>query len=107
MSFESNVVAVSAMDRFTKLGKIKNKATIYDIVNANDTLTNIKSINGSASIPLPVVVEKANNDQGIFYGFVGTLESLGCSGNDIEIHKVSYRRRNNNTGLAPRGLWSQ
>lgn len=98
MSFESNVVAVSAMDRFTKLGKIKNKATIYDIVNANDTLTNIKSINGSASIPLPVVVEKANNDQGIFYGFVGTLESLGCSGNDIEIHKVSYRRRNNNTG---------
>ena len=74
MSFESNVVAVSAMDRFTKLGKIKNKATIYDIVNANDTLTNIKSINGSASIPLSsqiVVVEKANNDQGIFYGFVG------------------------------------
>lgn len=101
MSFESNVVAVSAMDRFTKLGKIKNKATIYDIVNANDTLTNIKSINGSASIPLSsqiVVVEKANSDQGIFYGFVGTLESLGCSGNDIEIHKVSYRRRNNNTG---------
>ena len=98
MSFESNVVAVSAMDRFTKLGKIKNKATIYDIVNANDTLTNIKSINGSASIPLPVVVEKANNDQGIFYGFVGTLGSLGCSGNDIELHKVSYRRRNNNTG---------
>lgn len=99
MSFESNVVAVSAMDRFTKLGKIKNKATIYDIVNANDTLTNIKSINGSASIPLPnIVVEKANNDQGIFYGFVGTLGSLGCSGNDIELHKVSYRRRNNNTG---------
>ena len=98
MSFESNVVEVSAMNRYTKLGKIKNKATIYDIVNANDTLTNIKSINGSASIPLPVVVEKANNDQAAFYGFVGTLESLGCSGNDIEIHKVSYRRRNNNTG---------
>ena len=98
MSFESNVVEVSAMNKYTKLGKIKNKATIYDIVNANDTLSNIKSINGSASIPLPVVVEKANNDQGIFYGFVGTLESLGCSGNDIEIHKVSYRRRNNNTG---------
>ena len=101
MSFESNVVAVSAMDRFTKLGKIKNKATIYDIVNANDTLTNIKSINGSASIPISsqiVVVEKANNDQGIFYGFVGTLGSLGCSGNDIELHKVSYRRRSNDTG---------
>lgn len=101
MSFESNVVAVSAMDRFTKLGKIKNKATIYDIVNANDTLTNIKSINGSASIPISsqiVVVEKANNNQGIFYGFVGTLGSLGCSGNDIELHKVSYRRRSNDTG---------
>ena len=77
MSFESNVVAVSAMDRFTKLGKIKNKATIYDIVNANDTLTNIKSINGSASIPLPnIVVEKANNDKVYFMDLLEHLEAL-------------------------------
>ena len=97
MSFESNVVAVSAMDRFTKLGKIKNKATIYDIVNANDILTNIRSINSSAVITFPhEIAELNNNDQGIFHGFVGTLGSLGCSGNDIDLYKVSYRRRNNN-----------
>ena len=114
MSFESNVVEVSAMNRYTKLGKIKNKATIYDIVNANDELTGVRTISGATDIfttnlsssyinsdsiiTFPhKVVELPNNNQGIFHAFVGTPASLGCSGNNIELYKVSFRRRTDNS----------
>ena len=88
MSFESNVVEVSAMNRYTKLGKIKNKATIYDIVNANTLDQVIAPDNGS------------DGNKGMFPAYVGPLSSYGCRGNNIIPHKIAFKRRNdpNNTG---------